>query len=148
MNDLIPTTAARDKIVESHSHEVYGGQQVQLRFANDYGVSVISHRGSYGTELAVLHGFSKPVPFGLAQDEDGYFANRDLCYGSPITVDVVKNIPDEAALATIVEQVAALPANPDCTHERPADWHKQLDEGPIEYLMDAMDSMAKMGGGR
>lgn len=50
------------------------GWQLIFMFENNYGASIINHRGSYGVELAVIHFF------------DG---NWDITYDTDITNDVV-----------------------------------------------------------
>jgi hypothetical protein len=78
----------------------HGGVQVLVKFPNGYGASIINHQFSYGVELAVLH------------------ENNDkLCYATPVTDDVIGHL-DEERLLTVLRQIAALPANEACGHQR------------------------------
>ena len=66
-------------IVEKNDMPEVNGYQLEYKFDNGYGASVIKHDGSYGGkkglyELAVL-------------DNDG-----ELCYTTPITNDVVGHL--------------------------------------------------------
>lgn len=116
-------------VVDAAISEAHGGKQVKLRFTNGYGVSVIDHRGSYGTEMAVLHKFLDDT--GL--DFDG------LCYATPVTNDVIGHIAGASELNDLIQQVKALPRNDECDHQR----SRPLDE-PIGTFLDALESMSKM----
>jgi|TARA_B110000908_G_scaffold171988_1_gene236945 hypothetical protein len=66
-------------IVEKNDMPEVNGYQLEYKFDNGYGASVIKHDGSYGGkkglyELAVL-------------DNDG-----ELCYTTPITNDVIGHL--------------------------------------------------------
>ena len=54
-----------------------GGYQKLYKFDNNYGASVINHRGSYGLELAVVL-FDKNNP-----------KNYKICYNTPIASNVI-----------------------------------------------------------
>ena len=77
-------------------------------FPNDYGASVITGTGAYGTaaapyELGVLHGADTDAP---------------LCYSTPVTSDVVGFLTVEAVNETLA-QIAALPPLATCDHGAP-----------------------------
>jgi hypothetical protein len=77
------------------SRPTMGGTQWLFKFANRYGASVIRLTGSYGSddglwELAVI-------------GQDGH-----LTYDTPITDDVIGWL-DETAVASLLEQIEALP---------------------------------------
>ena len=71
---------------------IYGGVQVQFKFDNGWGASVISHKGSYGNEgtweLAVLR-------------------NGKLNYSTEITSDVIGNL-SEPEVHKLLERIANL----------------------------------------
>lgn len=73
------------------SHELFGGNQMILRFLNNYGASVIQHSGSYGheenlAELAVIK-FHGPGP-----------NDWNLCYETEITDDVIGYLTKEECI--------------------------------------------------
>lgn len=113
----------------------YGGIQGLIEFENGYGASVVKHVSSYGTELAVLH--------NIESDFDSF----DLCYATPITSDVVANIPSQERLLEILAKIEALPENKDCAHERnyeaDEDYYED-DPDPIERAFDAIFSMGRL----
>ena|GEM_PF-882736 len=90
----------KDFVVFDGEHPAgMGGQQMILRFPNDYGASIIRFAYSYGGsegkfELAVIrwHG-----------------DNWSLCYDTPITDDVLGYLSPEEVLSTLSE-IQALPA--------------------------------------
>lgn len=71
----------------------------KLEFENGYGASIIIGTVSFNHwELAVIH-------------------NGKLCYATPITSDVLRvNQWDD--LEPILDTLAGLPHDPNCTHER------------------------------
>lgn len=107
-----------DKIVIER--ESFGGTQKVYRFDNDFGASVVNHRYSRGTELAVLH--------FLSDDDLDY----ELTYSTPITGDVIGYIASEVELVSILQAIEALPPAGD-GHDR------GLPDGdPLEALSDLM----------
>lgn len=79
-------------IVQESLHD---GVAVRVRFANDYGASVASHRYSYGVELAVIK--------FAGEGEHSW----DLVYDTPITSDVIGHLSPEELLSTL-HRIAAL----------------------------------------
>lgn len=71
------------------ANEMFGGIQAVWRFDNGYGASVISHRYSYGIELAVLKG-------------------DDITYDTPITDDIIGHIADAQELSDYLTRIMAL----------------------------------------
>lgn len=69
---------------------------MMIRFANDYGASIVHHDGSYGVELAV-------VAFGSSSREDW-----EIVYDTPITDDVIGWL-DPMTLIDTLRRIAALP---------------------------------------
>ena len=75
------------------------GRQIVWCFPNGYGASVVLGLGSYGLEMAVLHGDS-------------------LCYATPLGDDVIPYIPGPRELASLIRQVKELPSDSTCEHGR------------------------------
>ena len=73
--------------------EDIGDLQTIYRFPNGYGASVIHSIMSYGLELGVIY-----------FDSD----RLQLSYDTPITNDVIGNIPDEQELTKFLDQIKAL----------------------------------------
>lgn len=73
-----------------------GGIQTIYRFDNGYGASIVNHRDSYGTELAVIkfHGSS--------------IEDFDLCYDTHITNDVLGHLTP-ANVDKYLQMIAELP---------------------------------------
>ncbi|MES2781910.1 MAG: hypothetical protein V4657_03875 [Pseudomonadota bacterium] len=76
-------------------HSVAGGIRARVKYPNGYQASVVKFNGSYGFkqglyEMAVL-------------DDDG------LCYDTPITDDVLRNLTEDDVTETL-KAIAALPA--------------------------------------
>jgi hypothetical protein len=90
------------------------GRQMLATFPNGYGASIIQGPYSYGGpegkyEIAVMHPSS-------------------LCYASPVTSDVIGWQSPEQVVAKLHE-IAALPRNDECTHERDHDsWEPRWDD--------------------
>lgn len=72
--------------------------QAIFKFDNGYGASVVTSKGTYGVELAVL-----------VFDESG---SPHLTYDTPITGDVVGYIQDENELMQLLRDVQRLPQAP------------------------------------
>jgi hypothetical protein len=79
-----------------HSRAHLGGSQDIYRFENGYGASVVNHRFSYGTELAVVR-FTGANPTDFR-----------LCYDTPVTDDVIGHLNNNT-LSALLDQIAALP---------------------------------------
>lgn len=78
----------------SETHKMYGGIGYIFKFSNEYGASVVRHRGSYGNEsgsweIAVL-------------GKDG-----ELNYDTPITDDVLGNVK-AANILGILDRISKL----------------------------------------
>ena len=73
-----------------------GGTQTIYRFDNGYGASVVNHRYSYGTEMAV-------VRFNGSSMDD-----FDLCYSTPITDDVLGHL-SPADVDRYLREISELP---------------------------------------
>lgn len=108
---------------------LHGGVQFVEQYPNGYGVSIVSHDGSYGGksnlfEVAVLHG-----------------TTLDLCYATPVTNDVL-GWQDWADVANVVDQVKALPMTHDCPHTAPpGDWEEievTLEVHQWQSIIDAL----------
>ena len=119
---------------ETGRFTLHGGVQFVEQYENGYGLSIVSHDGSYGGrsnlfEVAVLHGTS-----------------LDLCYATPITNDVL-GWQDWADVASVVERVKALPLTHDCTHQAPPqDWEERdvtLEVGQWKDIMHALTYFAE-----
>lgn len=91
MKHLIPDHLT---VVSSDVRSLLGGSQLEVKFPNGYGASVVRHSGSYGHgqglyELAVL-------------DEEGH-----LTYDTPVTSDVLGRLTVDDVGEALV-QVAEL----------------------------------------
>jgi hypothetical protein len=75
-----------------------GGVQAVWRFSNGRGASLISHRGSYGVELAVTRYLA----------EGAY--DFELDYSTPITSDVVGHVDGPEDLTDLLQRIQSLPA--------------------------------------
>jgi hypothetical protein len=83
-----------------HNPMLWGGQQVLIRFDNDWGASVVNHSGSYGVELAVIH-------FDAEGMEDW-----DIRYDTPLTeLYGVIGWLDPETLRDLLEKIARLTPN-------------------------------------
>lgn len=79
----------------THGQRLNGGEQRSWRFPNGYGASVVRHDFSYGHEegkweLAVIKGPS-----------------WEICYGTPITDDVIGWL-DDNGVNELLEKIEAL----------------------------------------
>ncbi len=82
------------------------GYRNQFHYANEYGASVVSSKGSMGGEhgyfeLAVLHG-----------DHDG------LCFSTPVTEGVIGWLSFDE-VTPILDKIRYLGENPRCNHQAP-----------------------------
>lgn len=85
------------KRLPQETHDVMGGWQHVYRFPNNYGASVIYHRGSYGVELAVVNWNAGP--------------GGPIAYYTPITDNVV-GWQSDAEIEALLDQIEALPPAP------------------------------------
>lgn len=97
-DDLVLLPNLKDFVVNTGLHPLGVGQQMRMRFPNEYGASIIRTPYSYGGsegkyEVAVLkwHG-----------------DNSSLCYNTPVTDDVLGYLSAEDVLRTLSE-IMALP---------------------------------------
>jgi hypothetical protein len=103
-----------------------GGIQAIWRFPNGQGASVVNHRGSYGTELAVLRFNSEDL------------ADFDLDYSTPVADDVIGHIDTPEELLSYLRRIRDLP--------RPEgdDTGSPSGSGSDYSFMTALDSMSRM----
>ena len=99
MNELVLHNM-KDFVVSAGDHPAgMGGQQMVLRFTNDYGASIVRFTYSYGGnegkfELAVIHWHGD---------------DWSLTYDTPITDDVLGHLSAEDVLGYL-SQIMALPS--------------------------------------
>ena len=67
-------------------------------YKNGYGVSVIENEYSYGLELAVIVWSGE---WDEENNEPKRIDHSELCYDTPITGDVVKNLTEKELIKTI-----------------------------------------------
>jgi hypothetical protein len=66
---------------------IFDGNQIELKFENGYGASLINHFGSYGNEIPVLF---------FDGDE-----NMGITYSTDITDDVLGHLEDEEVIEAL-----------------------------------------------
>jgi hypothetical protein len=116
---MLPTSAEPPNGQYAVDLEYMYGRHLNAWYPNSWGASVVIGTFSYGGreglyELAVLHG----------EDLD----HSSLCYGSPITGDVVGYLTAEEVVVYL-HRIARLPVDSQCAHGRQAydDWIGGMD---------------------
>lgn len=77
-----------DHIVKNNRDKLPVGEQILIRFKNDYGASLINTKGTYGNEIAVI-----------AFDGDDWH----ITYDTELTDDIIDGLTERGVMDTLNE---------------------------------------------